>query len=305
MISLVRPTTSVIISTRGRPELIVDAVNSILAGQQLPSEIVVVDQSEQPNKTLAGRNLRDGCAIVYLHRPGRGLSRGRNQGIRASTSDNLIFTDDDVLVDREWMSAIVDGLEAENGNGAVTGRVLTAAESGDRSAPSTITDERPARYTGRLNKDVFYTGNAAVPKAMFDAVGFFDEELGPGAHFPSAEDNDMGYRILRAGYSIAYCPDAVVYHRPWRSSASLMILRWRYGRGQGAFFAKHAAVGDRHMLRRFRRAIGRRLLGTPDRFRHSPLVAIGQLVYVYGTIAGFIEYWALHRESRRQESDVR
>jgi GT2 family glycosyltransferase len=85
---------------------------------------------------------------------------------------------------------------------------------------------------------------------VFDKVGLFDERLGPGTSFPAAEDNDLGYRLLEQGYCICYVPEAVVYHRAWRSERESLSLEWRYGVGRGAYYAKHMSWRDPYMFSR-------------------------------------------------------
>ena len=46
------------------------------------------------------------------------------------------------------------------------------------------------------------------------------------------------------GFSIHYRPEVAVTHMAWRSRRQLRVLRWRYGRGQGGFLAKHASLRD-------------------------------------------------------------
>ena len=44
---------SLLVSTRNRPQLLIDAVQSVLGGSALPDEIVIVDQSDIPNQVVA------------------------------------------------------------------------------------------------------------------------------------------------------------------------------------------------------------------------------------------------------------
>ena len=47
------PSTSLIIASRDRPELLADTVASVLKGDEVPAEIVIVDQSRVPHPTLS------------------------------------------------------------------------------------------------------------------------------------------------------------------------------------------------------------------------------------------------------------
>ena len=88
----------------------------------------------------------------------------------------------------------------------------------------------------------------ATYRSAIDCIGGFDERLGPGTCFPAAEDNDLGFRLLEAGFHIIYDPASVLYHRSWRTEKDYLPLRWGYGRGQGAYYARYLSLQDRHMI---------------------------------------------------------
>ena len=130
-------------------------------------------------------------------------------------------------------------------------------------------------------------------------VGQFDERLGPGTPFPAAEDNDLGFRILEAGYRIIYEPRAVLYHRAWRTERDYVRLRWSYGRGQGGYYAKHASLKDRYMLERMVRDILCRLGQAPRRlWRKQPDKIVSDGLYVLGVVSGAIEWLWTQRRTR-------
>jgi hypothetical protein len=64
--------SSLIICSRNRPRLLLDTVESVLAGEELPTEIVVVDQGDEQHAELAQLGTIDGCDVRYLWRPSRG-----------------------------------------------------------------------------------------------------------------------------------------------------------------------------------------------------------------------------------------
>jgi len=284
---------SVVICSRNRPALLGDAVESVLAGELLPGELVVVDQSDRPHPTLR-TGLVGECDLRYLHSAETGLSRARNEGIRASGRPIVVFIDDDVFVERTWLGTLVEELRRNGTRTVVTGQVRPADHPGARGYQLSLkVDEPPAVYEGRIGRDPLFAGNMAIFRSAFDEVGRFDIRLGAGSRFPSSEDNDFGFRLLEAGYRIVYVPGAVVHHRTWRSRKGFVALSWHYGRGQGAFYAKYwrspngyargRMVADaRHQLRSAPRKLGRG--------RIVPLV--GGAVFLVGVGAGAIE-WAV------------
>ncbi len=56
-------------------------------------------------------------------------------------------------------------------------------------------------------------GNAVFRRAVFEEVGLFAEDLGPGTPTRSGQDSDLYARIFAAGYRIAFDPARVVWHR--------------------------------------------------------------------------------------------
>jgi GT2 family glycosyltransferase len=294
-----------IIPTRDRPDMVIGAVESILAGSAVPAELVVVDQSRTPNRAFVPSDVRNGCTIRYIQSRAVGLSRGRNAGIELASNDVLSFTDDDIVVSPDWLMELIPPLLDGPPKTAVTGRVLAGdPEHGDGFAPSTIGEEVGWVAHGRTYRDVLYP-NFAIPRSAFVEVGEYDEALGAGTRFPSAEDNDLAYRLLKAGYRIVYLPRAVVVHRAWRVPTQFVPLRWSYGRGQGAFYAKHMPDDRRFMRRRFARDL---VSHTGRAARH--LVrgrwrrALGDLAYSVGLAVGAVQWsQTIRRAPLRQTED--
>jgi GT2 family glycosyltransferase len=274
-------------------------VESVLAGNDRPTEIVIVDQGDEQPADLAIAGTSDGCDIRHLWRPGRGLSKARNEGAAAARHEILAFCDDDMWAPPTWFGALVLAL-AEAGTGsAVTGQVVAGVpEAKDGFAPAVVTGDARIVYEGRIDTDVLAGCNMAMYRSALDEIGGFDERLGAGGPYPAAEDNDAGFRLLEAGYRILYVPDAMIRHRAWRAGAEYPRVRWHYGRGKGGFYAKHLSASDLYMLRRARRDIGHRLLRLPRVVWRRPRLAAGDILYSLGiVVAG--AHW-LVRERRRQ-----
>jgi glycosyltransferase involved in cell wall biosynthesis len=292
------PPASLILSTRERARFVRDLVASLSEGADIPAELVIVDQSDAP-APIGPDALGAGCVVRYVWSRARGLSRGRNAGIAAARHDVLVFVDDDVLATRDWFGSLVRRLVDEGPGAVVTGRVVPGSPERDGAfAPSTSPDAIPRVYRGRVGRDVLLPQNMAMYRSAVDLVGTFDPRLGAGSHFPSSEDNDFGFRLLEAGLCIAYEPSAVLVHRAWRPPGAWIPLRWSYGRGQGAYFAKHASVHDRYMVRRLWRDVARHAKRAPKRARSDPRAAAGDLAYAAAVLAGAVEWlatWAWRR----------
>ena len=289
---------SVVICSRERPALLLDTVRSVLDGDTLPGEIVIVDQSSAPNAELAGLDEVRGCRVLYIPSSSKGSSRARNIGIRAASGDVLVMLDDDMFVEKHWLATLLDAMP-DGDHGVATGRVLAAPPEGASGViPSAALVERDtaAVYRGVQEADVIPGANVALPRALVLRIGGYDERLGPGTRFGAAEDNDIGHRLLRAGAEVRHVPEAVVLHRAWRPRGELLRLRLRYARGKGAFYAKHLAAGDRHIRRRLVAEVGRRLRRAASALVHSPRRTVAELLSVAGIVCGAAEW--LVREGR-------
>jgi len=280
------PAASLIICSRNRPGLLQDTVESVLKGEEVPAEIVILDQSERAHPLLGSYPQASPTAIHYIWSPSRGLSTARSIAVGAASHDILVFLDDDMLVAPNWFGSLVQALLDAGPGAVITGQVLpTAPESRGGFQLSIKVGPKPALYRGRIGRDALAGGHMALHRSVLAAVGGFDERLGHGSSFPAAEDNDLGFRLLEAGYSIYYAPQAVVYHRAWRTWRHYLPLRWNYGLGQGAFYAKHLHKHDMYMLRRLGQDI-HYFLRRPSRFVREPRWAGGYALFLLGILAG-------------------
>ncbi len=286
------PQASIVIGTRNRPALLQAMVESILAGDEVPAEIIVVDQSDTPSSALAELSRPD-CVIRVLRASGLGLSRARNDGATAATHELVVFVDDDMLVDRAWFGAFVRALDRAGPRTVVTGAVDAALSESWRSFfPATQSHAPGAVFEGRLDRDVLAGGHMGIARTALEEIGGFDQRLGPGAAYPAAEDNDLGLRLLEAGYRIAYVAEAVVHHRAWRPGWRYPLVRFAYGRGKGGFYAKHPA----QLRRRAVRDVTHRARRFPRQVIRRPALAAGDVAYVAGILVGSTRWWL--REGR-------
>lgn len=286
------PLTSLVVCSRDRPQLLYELVVSVLAGEEVPTEIVIVDDSDELNDRLQNLATSRPCHIRYLWARASGLSRANNEGIAAAHHDMLVFTQDDVLVTPTWFGTIVRALVEAGPTCLVTGQVPGEENaSAEHFAPSTKADTRAKVYEGRTGEGIVYVQNMAMYRALNTGVGGFDERLGPGTEYPSAEDNDYMDRALKRGYRIVYCPDAVVYHRAWRDRENFLPLRWNYGLGRGAMYAKNFTRTDRFTFDQMLWDIRVHMLGAATRLRHERQRAYGDVVLSFGIVCGAVRWW--------------
>ncbi len=231
------PALSAVVATLGRIECLKACLAALNASSVPFADVIVVHQGE--DDAVAKLAARAGARYERL--PVRGLSRARNHGIALARGTWVFFPDDDCIPDREFARAITAFLATQPALGFVCGRVHD--EHGTVLAPAM--DAHP--YAIRTQREVLrgvVSAGLVVDRDVLRAIGGFDERLGAGAEFPSGEESDLVFRLIEAGHTGAYVPEAHVVHaEPFsvRTPKQQAERAYHYGRGWGAMFAKHAA----------------------------------------------------------------
>jgi GT2 family glycosyltransferase len=287
---------SVVVPTIGRADLLEGCLASIARCSPRAMEVLVVDQGGGAVNDVVGRHAPLGMRLLRCD--GRGIARGTNQGLREAVSTHVLVTHDDCTVPPEWVAVAARHARATP-DAIVTGRVLPG---GDPAAvPSTKTDSVAYDFTGSPSYGVLYPANMVVPRAGVLAIGGFDER--PSLQV-AAEDNDLCYRWLTSGRPMRFEPELVVTHHDWRSPDQLERLYVAYGRGQGAFYAKHLVAGDGRIPRLIAQDLGRGLRSLAGAVRHrTPRWADERRGLLRGIpaglVAGFRDEWRIRSTRRR------
>jgi glycosyltransferase involved in cell wall biosynthesis len=172
-----------------------------------------------------------GARLLRCERAGASLAR--NTGWRAARHPLVAFVDDDVRVLPGWADGLVAGF-ADPAVRFVAGAVAVPPGQEDRERPVAVTT-----LTERTVLDLASRGttgasaNLGVRRSALEAVGGFDERLGPGTWTRAAEDLDLLDRLLARGPGL-FTPAAAAVHDQWRSRRELVRLDLGYGTGLGA-----------------------------------------------------------------------
>jgi GT2 family glycosyltransferase len=234
----VAPVT-VLLPTIGRPDLVRRCLESLAECAPRAAEIIVIDSSKDDAVARIVSAFAD-VGIRAIPSPQPGIGAAFNLGLREARHEFVLLTNDDCTVERSWIERGHTHVRA-TADAIVTGRVRPDGDP--RAVPSTIDDLETRHYSGRPDF-VLFTQCMALARSTVLAFGGFDEDVRP-----SAEDNDLSYRWLRAGRRIHYEPDFVVWHHDWRTREQLERLYLNYGIGQGMVYGKHLRRGDLSIAR--------------------------------------------------------
>lgn len=285
-----RAAITVAVSTVDRPPSLARCIAAVLDGQILPAEIVIVDQSaDSSTADVVQFCCRDAAVpIRYVRQDRRGLAASRNLATTCAAQPVVAFTDDDCVPDAAWVAQVVAAFSGSEQPNAVTGRVLPLGPErpGLYAVSSRLSPHRTVYRRRTLPWNVGSGGNTAVERGWLARIGGFDETLGACAPGRAAEDTDLLYRLLVAGATVQYEPDAVVFHER-QDLARRLASRPAYGFGMGAFCAKWARRGDPYavwMLGRWMLERARALLASFVRLRSRRIRE--ELMMLHGAMRG-------------------
>ncbi|MGW6395635.1 glycosyltransferase [Streptomyces sp. NPDC055103] len=245
------PRTSVIVATRERPESLARALDSLLAQDHPDHELIVVDNAPRTTDTheLVTRKYAD--RVRYVREDTPGLAVAHNTGAAAADGEVLAFTDDDVIADPHWLTALTEPFAADPGLGCVTGLILPAR----LGTPAQILLEShggfakgfaprlydPARPPADEPLFPFTAGsfgsgaNMAFRASALRQAGGFDPSTGTGTPARGGDDLYAFVAVLAAGHRLRYTPEALVWHHHRETWQDLRNQAYGYGAGLTAY----------------------------------------------------------------------
>lgn len=242
---------SIIICTKDRPNDLTRCLKSLsiyLSRKDL--EVIVVDNNSSSNQT---REIVEGYPqIRYLmeSRPGQGFAK--NTGILAANGKYIIFTDDDVIVQKGWIENLLSNFTDEK-IAYVSGQVEAWIVSSDSQqifediAILSKGSERKTFDTEFFNRFrlrgvpvhlVAMGANSVAPKHVLLEVGLHDPLFGVGSLVGGGETGELCYKILQKGYTAVFDPNALIKHRHPTTRQALRKRMFTYGKADTAIQAK-------------------------------------------------------------------
>lgn len=177
--------------------------------------------------------------------PKPGLANARNRAVQDASGDFLIWTDDDVLVDPDWLSAYCRAFERWPTASVFGGPIEPLFEDGPPRWIPPVMDQigaafgmqtfgsEPVRLTPATAKMGPFGGNMAMRRE--DLLRFpFDPALGVRhSRYSIGEESAVIGAMLEAGRDGWWTPDARVQHRvPPQQQTLAHIRRWMVSAGR-------------------------------------------------------------------------
>ena len=210
---------TVVIPTFNRAGVLKKALDaySVQSPPGLIRELIVVDDGSTDNtkSVVEEASGKYGFEVRYVRQSNSGPATARNVGIREARAEIILFTDSDIVPDRELVSQhVLRHQENRADSVAVLGYVTWPQEP--RPTPfmkwlgehGALFAYRELRNKREINYRYMYACNLSFKANFLRAHGQFNEEFKSAAW----EDIELGYRLSQAGLRLLYNRDAVAYH---------------------------------------------------------------------------------------------
>lgn len=231
---------SIIVCTYNRAASLADTLAAL---KQLSSpdtgdwEVLVVDNnSKDDTRSIVEKAVHDWPRLRYAFQPQQGLSHARNLGIAESRGETLLFTDDDVLPEPDWLVVTLAGLE-RHGADACGGYIAPIWEA---PPPAWLTERFYGLLAVRTDREDDYPildarqtpfgANMALRRAVLERIGGFDTTRGRvGTNLASGEDGELFERLLKSGGKAVFLGRSRVHHKVEAHRCTKRYLRrWRF-----------------------------------------------------------------------------
>jgi glycosyltransferase involved in cell wall biosynthesis len=189
-------------------------------------EICIVDNnSTDDTKAVVQEFAKDG--VRYIFEPAAGQSYARNTALKSSSGDIVVWTDDDINAEANWLSELLSCHQSLDAD-VVFGKVVPMWET---QPPSWFSKRFHGKFAlldfgddRRLTtNESGYGVNHSARRVVYDKVGLFRTDYGirpvvdggsKGASYASGggEDSYFFLRSHKLGLRVAYCGSAVVHH---------------------------------------------------------------------------------------------
>ena len=207
------PSISVIVPAYNAADTIGECLEA-LRHQNVPRDthevIVVDDGSTDETAQIVARH-----GAIVLRQTNRGAAAARNLGLAAARGSVLLFTDSDCAPAADWIQEMIAPLSDVQLAGT-KGVYRTRQKSLTARFVQIEYEERYDHTARHTYLDLVDTYAACYRRDALLASGGFDPR------FRYLEDQELSFRMAEAGYKMAFCPRAAVYHRhpeSWRAYA--------------------------------------------------------------------------------------
>ncbi|MBI5076799.1 glycosyltransferase family 2 protein, partial [Candidatus Falkowbacteria bacterium] len=239
------PRVSINLVTWNGERYIENCLRSVLNQTFRDFSIIIIDNGST-DQTLELISERFPHLNVIKHKENLGFAKAHNQAIHWTGSDYILCLNQDVVLDQNFLQAMVLLMDSRPLCGAVTGKILR------------LQDDQETKYIDsaglKISKGyrVMDSGSAEIDEGQYDIIEevfgvsgavplyrrkaleeiSFQKEFFDESFFSYKEDVDLSARLRIAGWQIWRAPGAVAYHDrtvtvPLSKETKMLIIKNR------------------------------------------------------------------------------
>ena len=205
-----KPLISVIMPVYNRKDVVMKAINSVLAQTYENFELVVVDDASTDGTTELLKEINHDKVKVVFHEKNKYASGARNTGLKNSTGEFIAYLDSDNLLDERYLAATVGAfLELPDAGGLYSAQYRYETY-----------DSKPfAVQFGSFNKSLIHNHNFvdmncfAHRRHVYEEIGGFDETLKGADDWELILKISTHYKIYSVPFLLSKCYLGVVDNR--------------------------------------------------------------------------------------------
>lgn len=218
------PFISIVICTYNRADYLRDSLHSLLPTPAASSlyEVLIIDNNSSDHTALVAEDIIEAYPnkqIRYVKELQQGLSHARNRGINEARAPILLFLDDDITANPDfipaWLNFFEQHPEAAGGGGKIHVQFDDPRPKWMSHFLLPLLGHHDLRSTSKPYPAGKYPfgGNMAFRCEVFEQYGTFDTELGrKGKQLFASEEKEF-YNRLPRNTNIFYVPKASLKHR--------------------------------------------------------------------------------------------
>ena len=254
---------SVVFPTMNRKEHLIKCIDSLLNGKHKKIEIIISDNGSTDNSVDTIRKMFPEV-IIFESDLNLGYAISVNNCIEKSKGEFILRLDDDMILEKETISNLLEIITNDSKIGAVscvnffTERPEILRSTGmtiNMFTGNTYIYDRGRKYFGEYEKklierEIVPGGSMLVRRKVLEEVGMCSEE-----YFLTYEDVDLSLKIRDAGYKIFVVGSAKIYHaneglsqinnnfRIYLKERGRVLLVKKFGKWKRAFFFPYLFMG--------------------------------------------------------------
>ncbi len=241
---------SLIIITKDRPKDLEECYRSLHAMTCHPNEFILIDSSSSDTT----RSLTDRFSktvpfpVHYIHEPRKGFPIARNTGLSKASYAWAAFTDDDCVVDPDFLCALKQAINKHAGAAAIAGESRSFYHNNLVSHVATFNENhwksRVRKGDVILDLETLDNKNVAYNLVFLRNNGIaYDEKrtLFEGA----SDDCDLGMQIQQANGAAYYARNMLVLHKDLVTVSSYTARVMKRSSAHATYEQKWAAFRKR------------------------------------------------------------